>query len=61
VASGVVKGKSWQCADGCCDVCLVNESEGVIPLMQAFRSGDLAPLAHPNCHCDLVPELDDAE
>lgn len=60
-ATGVVKGKAWACASECCDVCLANEAEGVIPLMQAFSSGDLAPLAHPNCHCDLVPELDDAE
>jgi hypothetical protein len=58
-ASGVVEGKEWikgseHAGDDECDD---NAADGVIPLDQAFSSGDQNPLAHPNCVCDILPVL----
>ncbi len=63
-ASGVVDGKSWATAgdDAVEEDCEMNEADGVIPLDDAFSSGDDAPPAHPNCRCDILPEfLDEGE
>lgn len=40
--------------EGVCPLCDANAEQGYIPLKDAFLSGDEAPLAHPNCRCDLV-------
>jgi hypothetical protein len=49
-ASGVVEGKEWILGSehGEPDECTDNAAEGPIPLDQAFSSGDMNPLAHPN-------------
>lgn len=57
--SGVVEGKEWilgsEHTDD--DECTENAAAGVIPLDEAFPSGDQNPLAHPNCVCDVLPVL----
>ena len=59
--SGVRLGKSWLILEDACEICHENEDAGVIELDEAFPSGDLAPPAHPNCRCVLVPEVDGEE
>jgi hypothetical protein len=56
-ASGVVKGKQSLLSSDYDndDECSANADDGVIPLEQAFSSGDDAPPYHPNCRCVLVP------
>jgi hypothetical protein len=44
--------KIWIDNDGC-DVCSANADQGPIPVDDVFDSGDYAPLAHPNCQCEL--------
>lgn len=48
-------GKRWRTKkDGIVEtICEANEAQGAIPLDQPFQSGDMAPLAHPECRCDL--------
>lgn len=60
--SGVVTGKKWIIADthDDDDVCDRNAEAGVIPLDQAFPSGDDGPPAHPNCKCVVVPVVQGA-
>lgn len=59
---GVNVKKSWLNLETSCSVCAANAEEGPIPLKQAFKSGDMAPGAHPECRCVLVPEvMDDVE
>ena len=62
-ASGVVEGKEWLLGSGHDqdDECTENADERVIPLDQAFSSGDMNPLAHPNCVCDVLPVLGEQE
>jgi SPP1 gp7 family putative phage head morphogenesis protein len=57
--SGVVSGKEWICSsEGCCEeICELNAAKGVIPLTEAFPSGDMEPPGHPNCRCDVLPVL----
>jgi len=50
-----IEGKEWVTAGGPCDICSDNAAAGVIPVDQAFPSGDMAPPAHPNCECALAP------
>jgi hypothetical protein len=54
--SGVVKTKSWVKGSehGGDDECDDNESDGDIPLNQAFSSGDMTEPAHPNCSCVVI-------
>lgn len=52
-----VEGKQWIWPGGECDICRDNEADGVIPVDQAFSSGDMAPPAHPNCECALAPAI----
>lgn len=59
--SGVRLGKSWLILEDACEICHENEDAGVIELDETFPSGDLAPPAHPNCRCVLVPEVDGEE
>jgi SPP1 gp7 family putative phage head morphogenesis protein len=49
-----IDGKEWVTSDPC-EICAANGDEGVIPVDQAFSSGDDAPPAHPNCVCALAP------
>lgn len=58
--SGVVTGKQWVTAedDLVSDECQANADQGVIPLDDAFQSGDDAPLAHPFCRCSCVGVTD---
>jgi hypothetical protein len=51
-ASGKGLHKLWIDNDGC-DECSANADQGPIPVEDEFQSGDLAPLAHPNCQCEL--------
>ena len=39
-----------------CDICAPNDGQ-VVPLGQAFDSGDTEPPAHPNCRCALLPVI----
>ena len=57
--SGIVEGKEWVLGSehDDDDECDDNVADGVIPLDEAFSSGDMEPLAHPRCVCDLMPVL----
>lgn len=46
------KGKEWQTAGGC-EICEGNAAAGPIPVSEAFPSGDMEPVAHPNCRCGI--------
>ena len=54
---GLEVSKSWLRLGDACPLCVSNAEAGVIPLDDAFPSGDMAPPAHPNCRCVLVPEV----
>lgn len=44
--------KRWVTESGApCVNCIGNESEGWIPIGQAFSTGDQFPTAHPRCYC----------
>jgi SPP1 gp7 family putative phage head morphogenesis protein len=64
-ASGVVQGTEWSTAndDLVSDICQGNADAGIVPLGDAYPSGDTAPPGHPNCRCcviaTLTPETDD--
>lgn len=45
-------GKEWEDV-AATDVCADNAGQGVIPLEDAFVSGDSAPAAHTGCRCNL--------
>ena len=51
--SGMVMGKMWILSDDHDDrdACDLNASQGVIPLGDAFESGDMVPPQHPRCQC----------
>ncbi len=53
-AAGVELEKEWYPDDEACPICLGNADAGPIPVNDEFPSGDLAPLAHPNCECSLL-------
>lgn len=46
--------KKWLAELGACEICVTNMKQGAIPVEKAFASGDMAPLAHPRCRCDMV-------
>lgn len=57
VASGLIEGTAWETegddrVDGECEL---NEQIEFTPLGTPYPSGHLAPPAHPNCRCGLVP------
>lgn len=58
-ASGQVDRKEWQTADDdlVSEDCMENQNAGVLKIDDLFPSGDVAPPAHPNCRCDLLPVL----
>jgi hypothetical protein len=45
--------KRWKNNEDSCATCQENADEGPIPVGDEFPSGDLAPLAHPGCECEL--------
>lgn len=49
--------KSWLSQGDCCDICDGNSAEGWIDADAVFKSGDQAPLAHPNCRCALLTRV----
>lgn len=49
------EGKEWLTAGDACDICLLAEADGPIPLSETFSNGfDTVP-AHPRCRCSLNP------
>lgn len=68
-ASGVVDGKQWLTAedDKVSDECQANgeagpNGDGVLRDWDAaYPSGDVAPPAHPNCRCQILPWFDDSK
>lgn len=60
-AEGVTVKKSWLILEDACDICQENADAGAIDLDEEFPSGDMAPGAHPNCRCVLVPEVEDSD
>lgn len=59
--AGVKVKKAWNPDAGACPICQENGDAGAIDLDEDFPSGDDAPPAHPNCECDLVPEVEEDE
>jgi hypothetical protein len=62
-ATGEVEGKRWILGDlhdveDICDECA---DMGVIGIDEEFADGISAPPGHPNCFCDLIPVLKDAQ
>lgn len=54
-AAGVVKVR-WITRSGHpCPICLANQAAGPRYLGEPFPSGDVAPPAHPQCECALIP------
>jgi hypothetical protein len=56
--SGVVKRKTWIASEGCCDDCA--ELDNVtVDLEEDFpNGGGDGPPFHPQCECDVVPEIE---
>jgi len=64
IDSGIEVKKRWITGADECDDCAANADQGAIDFDELFQSGDDAPLAHPNCRCDILPVLageDDSE
>lgn len=57
IEAGVTVMKTWLRLEDACPVCQANEEAGEIGIDEAFPSGDLAPPAHPNCRCVIVPKV----
>lgn len=57
--TGLVAGKQWITAedDKVSEICNANGKMGVIGLHEHFAHGGMAPPAHPNCRCTVVPVL----
>lgn len=53
--------KIWLVDDEPCVICEINAAQGAIDLDDEFPSGDLAPLAHPNCECSITSSIQDEE
>lgn len=53
-ALGYTRGQ-WMAEPDACPRCLENAAKGVLPLGQAFPTGDSEPPAHPACRCWLAP------
>lgn len=51
--SDVVDKKYWIPDEAACPICEGNAEDGEIGLDEEFSSGVDAPVAHPNCECDL--------
>lgn len=53
-----VRRKSWLSEPRACSVCQLASNDGVIGFAQVFSNGYLGPIAHPNCKCSLLPEVE---
>jgi len=53
-----VRRKSWLAEPNACPVCVLAMNDGVIGFSQTFSNGFLGPIAHPNCKCSLLPEVE---
>ncbi len=53
-----VRHKSWLAEPKACPVCLLAVNDGKIPFQKTFSNAFLGPLAHPNCRCALLPEVE---
>jgi hypothetical protein len=53
-----VRRKSWLAEPNACPVCVLAMNDGVIAFSMTFSNGYLGPLAHPNCKCSLLPEVE---
>lgn len=40
-----------------CPICLDNEAKGWVGIDEEFPSGHRHPPAHPNCRCDIIPDV----
>lgn len=52
-----IRGTSSPLFDENCEICAENEAAGVIPINDAFPSGDMRPPGHPSCICACVPVM----
>jgi len=50
-----------QRAENTCLECLANEEVGIVKVGEAFPDGVVAPPAHPNCACFLMPAVKEAQ
>jgi hypothetical protein len=48
----------WQADADSCPVCIGNQSAGSTKPAQPFHSGHLAPPAHRDCTCCLIPHIE---
>jgi hypothetical protein len=55
--AGIEMEKAWSRASDFQDECAQNEAAGWIPINDPFPSGDMRPLAHPGCLCDLLTRV----
>jgi hypothetical protein len=53
-----VRRKSWIAEPNACPICVIAMNDGVIGFSQTFSNSYLGPLAHPNCRCSLLPEVE---
>lgn len=53
-----VRRKSWLSEPNACDRCVIASNDGVIAFSMTFSNGFLSPIAHPNCKCTLLPEIE---
>lgn len=60
VESGIVESKQWIVGADCCPDCAELDGE-VVGLDEQFSDGSDCPPAHPNCRCDFIPILNEAE
>ena len=61
-AAGYPLEKKWVTSPSCIhDECIDNEKDGWIDYDEDFSSGDLMPLAHPNCQCDMITRAAEIE
>lgn len=58
--SGEVDQKRWIVGEGCCEECQEIDGE-IVGLSENFSIGVDTPPAHPNCRCDFIPLLTQAE
>jgi hypothetical protein len=52
--SGVVQELTWEMSEQHTEPCVCEDNDGVsVPIGTPFPSGDLFPIAHPNCDCSV--------
>lgn len=58
VAAGIEK-KQWYTTpdDALCEECM-DLADEIVPVGEAFSSGDYAPPLHPSCRCTIIPVID---